>query len=77
MVNQEPTTGGEDDGQRPQPGQQPAPASAPAAAIPLYGLFGLAATWGWKRGWPYKLAIGVHASAFAAVAIYCLYARLA
>jgi len=47
------------------------------AAIPLYGLFGLAATWGWKRGWPYKLAIGVHASAFAAVAIYCLYARLA
>jgi hypothetical protein len=46
------------------------------AAIPLYGLFGLAATWGWKRGWPGKLAIAFHAVAFATVAIYCLYARL-
>ena len=46
------------------------------AAIPLYGLFGLAATWGWKRGWPWKLAIAIHALAFATVAVYCLYARL-
>jgi hypothetical protein len=47
------------------------------AALPLYGLFGLAATWGWRRGWPGKLAIVLHAVAFATVAIYCLYARLA
>jgi hypothetical protein len=47
------------------------------AAIPLYGLFGLAVTWSWKRGgWSGKLAAAVHALAFASVAIYCLVARL-
>jgi hypothetical protein len=46
------------------------------AALPLYGLFGLAATWGWKRNWPGKLATVLHALAFATLAIYCLYARL-
>jgi len=46
------------------------------AAIPLYALFGLAATWGRKRGWPGKLAIAVNALAFTAVAIYCFVARL-
>jgi hypothetical protein len=46
------------------------------AAIPLYGLFGLAATRGWKRGLPGKLSIAFHTVAFATVAIYCLYARL-
>ena len=46
------------------------------AAIPLYGLFGLAVTWGWKRGWPGKLAIAFHGVALATVAIYCFYARL-
>ncbi len=46
------------------------------AAIPLYGLFGLAATWGWKRGWPEKLAIVLHAAALATVTVYCLNARL-
>jgi hypothetical protein len=46
------------------------------AAIPLYGLFGLAATWGWKRGWPLKLAVVLHALALSAVAAYCFCARL-
>jgi hypothetical protein len=46
------------------------------AAAPLYALFGIAATWGWKRGWGEKLAVVFHAVAFATVAIYCLYARL-
>jgi len=46
------------------------------AAIPLYGLFGLAATWGWKRGWSGKLVSALHAMAFAAVAVYCIFARL-
>jgi hypothetical protein len=47
------------------------------AALPLCGLFGLAATWGWRRGWPERLAGVGHGLALLMVALYCLYARLA
>lgn len=46
------------------------------ASLSLYGLFGLASTWGWKRNWPGKLFTVIHALAFFTVAVYCLYARL-
>jgi hypothetical protein len=46
------------------------------AAIPLYGLYGLAVAWSWKRGWSGRLATALNALAFASVAIYCLLSRL-